>query len=325
MRSTIASRSASPLQASRPPSCTVRIGCCTGSLPAPTVASSPPHGSGDPGSAATLAAEAVESKFGAGQIPCRTWLIVALIAVVLSSQGVAGAGAALSSSPPEPCSAAMARQLGEASVLPEARGRNHNLRKIALWSFGGYLCRDLTGDGRAEMIVRMECCTGGSVTPWAIFMRSEIGIWDLAYLRAHDTVFRLSVRNRHVYALLPAPYGGACTEFVRDRVVRWNGWRFESRLSRRRPSGCKWPNYAGYRRCQDPRRAYLVVAVNGMGCTIATRVARAFWADPANPDPHKMRGFRCGRIHSGMYFGLVGSRVYCHRGTARLRADSRGE
>jgi hypothetical protein len=94
-------------------------------------------------------------------------------------------------------------------------------------------CRDLTGDGRREMIVHMQCCTGGSPSPWGIFKLDASATWKLVYARAVDTVFRLQFRGRAVRAMQPAPYEGACTRFVRFRVVTWNGSRFQSRITHR--------------------------------------------------------------------------------------------
>lgn len=99
------------------------------------------------------------------------------------------------------------------------------------WSLRPVLCRDLTGDGKREMITWMQCCTGGSPSPWAIFKRNADGGWSMAYHRALNTVWRVRVAGRTVRASSPAPYNGACTRFTRDRVVRWSGGRFRSELA----------------------------------------------------------------------------------------------
>jgi hypothetical protein len=106
-----------------------------------------------------------------------------------------------------------------------------------MWGRGTLLCRDLTGDGHAEMIVRLVCCTGGSPSPWAIFEHDRAGDWRMRYARDIETVFRLGVRGRDVRAMMPAPYEGACTRWVRFRVVRWDGSRFRSRITHRRYLG----------------------------------------------------------------------------------------
>jgi hypothetical protein len=101
------------------------------------------------------------------------------------------------------------------------------------WSRVAPVCRDLDHDGDREMIVRLICCTGGSLSPWAIFTHDRSGQWRMAYAQVRDTVFRLSVRGRVVRTMLPAPYEGACTRHVRYRKVRWSGSRYRSQLTRR--------------------------------------------------------------------------------------------
>lgn len=65
------------------------------------------------------------------------------------------------------------------------------------------------------------------------FQVDAAGEWHMAYARAVDTVFRLQFRRRSVGAMQPAPYEGACTRFVRFRVVQWSGARFRSHLTKR--------------------------------------------------------------------------------------------
>jgi hypothetical protein len=101
------------------------------------------------------------------------------------------------------------------------------------WFRSAPVCRDLDGDGNREMIVRLSCCTGGSLSPWAIFKHNTAGQWQMAYAQVRDTVFRLALRRRVVRTMLPAPYEGGCTRYVRYREVRWSGSRFRSRLTRR--------------------------------------------------------------------------------------------
>jgi hypothetical protein len=137
------------------------------------------------------------------------------------------------------CTAAEADAAARTQLLPYAAAHDKGLFD----QFGGVermgyrrgplTCRDLTGDGTREMIVHMQCCTGGSPSPWGIFKLDASGAWKLAYARAVDTVFRLQFRGRAVRAMQPAPYEGACTKFVRFRVVTWNGSRFRSRITPR--------------------------------------------------------------------------------------------
>jgi hypothetical protein len=83
------------------------------------------------------------------------------------------------------------------------------------------------------MIVRLSCCTGGSISPWAIFKHDHNGHRRMAYADVKHTVWRLRVRRSVVRAMMPAPYEGACTRYVRYREVRWRGDRFRSRVKRR--------------------------------------------------------------------------------------------
>jgi hypothetical protein len=159
------------------------------------------------------------------------WIVVA---VGLPLAAAPGARAA------QPCNPQMANAAAHGQLLPYAERAAPD---FFVDTYGGIetlhygrrtlLCRDLTGDGQREMVVRMICCTGGSPTPWGIFMRDDAGTWRLRYARALDTVFRLRVRNRSVRAMMPAPYEGACTRYVRFRVVRWSGARFRSQLTSR--------------------------------------------------------------------------------------------
>ena len=140
--------------------------------------------------------------------------------------------------PPAPtgCSKQAASFVADEFILPFARKREPRYYRDVepdMWQPAGPVCRDLNGDGDREMIVRLLCCTGGSLSPWAIFTHDRAGQWRMAYAQASDTVFRLSVRARTVRTMLPAPYEGACTRRVRYRTVRWTGSRFASTLTRR--------------------------------------------------------------------------------------------
>jgi hypothetical protein len=144
------------------------------------------------------------------------------------------------------CTTAAAHDAATAQLLPYADrhaprffGQYGGAAKLG-YQRGTLLCRDMTGDGDREMIVRLLCRTGGSPSPWAIFRHDANGAWRLAYARAVDTVFRLGVSGRAVRAMMPAPYEGACTRFVRFRVVRWSGTRFRSQIAARRriSNGC---------------------------------------------------------------------------------------
>lgn len=161
--------------------------------------------------------------------------IVVVLSALLASVLLAAPPARAAAS----CSSAQADAAARTQLLPYADAHDHGIYN----QFGGTAkmgyergllkCRDLTGDGTKEMVVHMQCCTGGSPSPWGIFKLDASGAWTLAYARAVDTVFRLQFRGREVRAKQPAPYEGACTRFVRYRVVSWAGSRFHSRLTHR--------------------------------------------------------------------------------------------
>jgi hypothetical protein len=160
-----------------------------------------------------------------------------------ASEEVWGATAYFDSvAPPPPplprgCSSQAAAAMADEFILPYAEREYPRYYKDTAdgvdWSRAAPVCRDLDSDGDREMIVRLNCCTGGSLSPWAIFKHDRAGQWRMAYAQVRDTVFRLSVRRRVVRTMLPAPYEGGCTRFVRYREVRWTGGRFKSRLTRR--------------------------------------------------------------------------------------------
>jgi hypothetical protein len=145
--------------------------------------------------------------------------------------------------PPTGCTLEAAEYYAHERLLPYAhkhyrryyRGIDDDIWHVAR------ICRDLDRDGEREMIVPLTCCTGGSLSPWAIFKHDDAGQWRMAYASVKNTVFRLRVRGRVVRAMMPAPYEGACTRYVRFRVVRWRGSRFHSRVTKRsrlHNSGC---------------------------------------------------------------------------------------
>ena len=148
---------------------------------------------------------------------------------------------------PRGCSAQAVQALADDVLIPYAKRhypryyRGTGEGEIE-WQARVPICRDLDSDGDRELIVRLICCTGGSLSPWAIFTHDASGQWRLAYAQIRDTVFRLSVRRRVVRTRLPAPYEGGCTRYVRYREVRWTGFRYRSRLTPRsrvqRARGC---------------------------------------------------------------------------------------
>lgn len=107
------------------------------------------------------------------------------------------------------------------------------------WYLRSYICADLTRNGKTEMVVELECCTGGALNPWGIFRRGSDDAWHLAYIVVGDTNRGLRRAGKTaVRARVIARYDGADTSRFRDRVVRWDGRRFVSKLGKaytRRP------------------------------------------------------------------------------------------
>jgi hypothetical protein len=139
--------------------------------------------------------------------------------------------------PPTGCSARAADYVAYELLLPYAHKhyrRYYNMVGDDAWGQPKRICRDLNGDGNKDMIVRLLCCTGGSLTPWAIFTHDQAGQWQMKYAQVRDDVFQMRLRGRTIRTMLPFPYEGACTDKVRYREVRWNGNRFRSKLTGRR-------------------------------------------------------------------------------------------
>jgi hypothetical protein len=142
--------------------------------------------------------------------------------------------------PPAPtqCNARAAAHFAANDLLPYAAEKYpsyyEDIAEGVDWGRAPLICRDLTGDRDREMIIRLQCCTGGSLSPWAIYRHDSAGQWRREYAQVKDTVFRLTVRRRVVRAMVPSPYEGACTSRVRYRSVKWNGARFKSSLSGRK-------------------------------------------------------------------------------------------
>lgn len=142
---------------------------------------------------------------------------------------------------PQGCTREQAVVAGDELLLPYAGNVYPRYYSgITGWALGHFQCVDVTGDGRREMIVELRCCTGGSLSPWAIFRSNANGRWRMAYAQVRDNNRGIRRTGRTVKARIVARYEGACTSVFRDRVVRWNGSRFTSRVSRayRRGRGC---------------------------------------------------------------------------------------
>jgi hypothetical protein len=100
--------------------------------------------------------------------------------------------------------------------------------------FGGFgyvvaevICRDLTGDGAEEMVAQLGCCTGGSPSPWAIFV-DEDGAWQPAFYRTGIQA-SLSVEGDAIVEKSPAYAAGeptCCPSTFRFGRVSWDGSEF---------------------------------------------------------------------------------------------------
>jgi hypothetical protein len=89
------------------------------------------------------------------------------------------------------------------------------------------MCRDLTDDGVKELVVRLDCCAGGTPTPWAIFM-AEGGAWQPAFSRTR-ILTSLSIEGDSVLERSPAYAAGepiCCPTTARVGRVSWDGNAF---------------------------------------------------------------------------------------------------
>lgn len=82
-----------------------------------------------------------------------------------------------------------------------------------------------------------------------------------------------------------------------------------------------------YKLCDNPQRAYRVVAVaDGVTCAsgraLATEYHRRVVAQTLTS---KVWGWTCGDPRGGMFYGLYGSRTTCFRAGQHVRFDYRGE
>jgi len=137
--------------------------------------------------------------------------------------------------PPTGCTSRAAEYYTLKRLLPYAHRRDPEFYKNLdddAWS-RVHKCSDLNGDGDREMLVRLPGGTGGATSPWAIFKHDDAGQWRMAYADVGQTVWELKVRRGVVRAMMPAPYEGSCTRYVRYREVRWRRGRFHSHVTKR--------------------------------------------------------------------------------------------
>lgn len=123
------------------------------------------------------------------------------------------------------------KQLGKRFGFPR-----HVMGKV--YNVASKSCRDLDGDGRAEMTVLLRCCTVSSPSPWAIFSRGQHG-WRLRYYRINVSVWRLRTavfsfefdgrRHAAIEEKLPE-YGPnsahCCPSSYTYAYTVWNGRRY---------------------------------------------------------------------------------------------------
>jgi len=188
------------------------------------------------------------------------------------------------------------------------------------------LCRDLTGDGRKEMVVLLACCGGNTVlsSPWAIFKADDRG-WRLGYSRPTGVVHDLKVSADSDVATKSPKYGPndakCCPSAYIYRSVHWNGTAFvtvthpgpaASRFSRcghaKPPPGDPPGGLSGYSGVQNVR-------AKSTSCTQARRIASAF----VHRQVERPEGFRCRRTSGEGYSDVrctLGPRVILFRSVA---------
>jgi hypothetical protein len=142
------------------------------------------------------------------------------------------------------------KKAARAAILGSSFGRSirRKLRRFVKVGAGpilGYgiwklLCKDVTRDGRKEMIVALTCCTSGTPTPWAIFERQrrawrpvfqvvsrKVSLWGLRVNADSDVIEKLP-RFKPGDAL-------CCPSSFSYRMTHWNGSRFVVRRLQSNP------------------------------------------------------------------------------------------
>jgi hypothetical protein len=170
-----------------------------------------------------------------------------------------------------------------------------NDQPLDLYSVTNVLCHDLTGDGNAEMVVLLGCCTGSSPDPWAIFEPAGRE-WDLAFARVSQrlNVANLRIREEKPYATLVERvpvYGptdpNCCPSSFRSNYFRWNGQEFARVPAGTSPTGGTAP--AGVTTsCGDLVKegaGTYDVQATGVDCPLARRIARE-WEKQCASSPH---------------------------------------
>jgi hypothetical protein len=143
------------------------------------------------------------------------------------------AGLGSSEVPPAECSRPAARDAVLGSEF-EAGVRELGVVQPGDPLFGGsgyfvteLICRDLTDDRVADMVVRLDCCAGGTPTPWAIFV-ADGDEWRPALYRAGIQA-SLQIEDGGVVER-SAAYGAGepicCPTTARAGRVEWDGSAF---------------------------------------------------------------------------------------------------
>jgi hypothetical protein len=167
--------------------------------------------------------------------------LVILLPLVLAACALPAGTAAAATG----CTRRVADGLGRHVLIPYAQRHDHrDYHYLGRWFLGQKVfCTDLNGDGDPEMVFQMQCCTGGSISPWAIFTHGASGRWHMAWSEIHETTFALERHRDVMHGVTPDPYAGVCTRYLRDRVVLWRHGQFRSHLGRRYRqhlgSGCR--------------------------------------------------------------------------------------
>jgi hypothetical protein len=115
-----------------------------------------------------------------GTVPAVRRAVLLASVVLLMALWAAAPGARAA----QPCNGSSADAAARSALLPYAERHAPKTYAGGIdkldYQRGALICRDLTGDGRREMIVRMNCCTGGAPTPWGIFTLDAAGAWRLS-------------------------------------------------------------------------------------------------------------------------------------------------
>ena len=178
-------------------------------------------------------------------------------------------------------------------------------------------CRDLTGDGAAELVALLGCCTVSSPTPWAILQRGADGRGRVAFLTASANYVRrlrvgslngrpVIVERRQVVTRYDAnccPTGGT---LIRRIGLNDNG-AFAVLQRSRLP-------HRGYRNCGIVHSRWVNIRARRTTCGTARAVVRGYAR--RRPDTtgyvrlRRPRGWRCRRVGGP-------SRFFCKRSGRR--------